>query len=195
MNINWVLANNYVPDPMVNLEQLKSFGSFWGGWQTWRACATDNVICNDLDRAQSLVTRRFNERCNFYIPELMYQILNRPAPVKLYGATTSLDLDNQEEIIAMHLASSQSDIVLLLGFDWRNKPKNPDRLLEHSAQNYRSLVKQVIVENDQVQWVLVDHPGDPMKELQGVANLSCDTMEGVSALLSELTASTDTFTD
>jgi len=34
-----------------------------------------------------------------------------------------------------------------------------------------------------------------MKELQGVANISCDTMEGVSALLSELTASTNTFTD
>jgi len=183
MNISWVLANHYIPDPMVDLSQLKAIGSFWGGWQTWRACGTDNVICNDLDRAQSLTARRFQDHCNFYIPESLFQTLDRPSPVKLYGATTVLDLDNKEEIIAMHLASSQSDIVLLLGFDWRVRAKNPDRLQEHAAQNYRTLIRQVMTENTQVQWVLVDHLGDPMKELEGVPNFTQDTLQGVLALL------------
>jgi nanoRNase/pAp phosphatase (c-di-AMP/oligoRNAs hydrolase) len=79
----------------------------------------------------------------------------------------------------MHLAGSQSDIVLLLGFDWQSKPKNSDRLSEHVAQNYRTLVKQAIVENSQVQWVLVDHPEQLMDELNNVSNITCDTLEGV----------------
>jgi hypothetical protein len=179
MNINWVLANDYVPNPTVDLDQLKSCGAFWGGWQTWRACATDNVICNDLDQAHALLSRKFNLKCNFYIPESIYQPVGRPEQVRLYGATTNLDLKNKEEIISMHLAGSQSDIVLLLGFDWQSKPKNSDRLSEHVAQNYRTLVKQAIVENSQVQWVLVDHPEQLMDELNNVSNITCDTLEGV----------------
>jgi hypothetical protein len=183
MNISWILANGLIPDPELDLAKLKEIGPFWGGWQTWRSCATDNVICNDFDRAQSLLARKFNEGCNFYIPNTIYQKLDHPTAVKLYDGTTELDLENKEEIIAMHLAGSQSDLVLLLGFDWQSKSKNPDRLLEHRAQNYRTLIKQAIVENSAVQWVLIDHPPKLMLELKNLPNITQDTLSSVLTML------------
>jgi hypothetical protein len=183
MKISWILANGLIPGPELDLQQLKEIGPFWGGWQTWRSCGTDNVICNDFDRAQSLLARKFNEGCNFYIPNSIYQSLDQPSQVKLYDGTTDLDLENKEEIIAMHLAASQSDIVLLLGFDWQLQPKNSDRLLEHRAQNYRTLIKQTIAENDQVQWVLIDHTPKLMLELKNLSNLTQDSLASVLKLL------------
>ncbi len=183
MNVSWVLSNSLVLDPAIDLEAVKAVGPFWGGWQTWRSCGTDNVICNDFDRAQSLLARKFNEGCNFYIPNSIYQSLDQPSQVKLYDGTTELDLENKEEIIAMHLAASQSDIVLLLGFDWQSNPKNPDRLQEHRAQNYRTLIKQTIADNDRVQWVLIDHAPKLMLELKGLPNLTQDTLASVLKLL------------
>jgi hypothetical protein len=183
MNISWILANGLIPDPELDLAKLKEIGPFWGGWQTWRSCGTDNVICNDFDRAQSLLVRKFNEGCNFYIPNTIYQRLDHPTAVKLYDGTTELDLENKEEIIAMHLAGSQSDLVLLLGFDWQPRPKNPDRLQEHRAQNYRTLIKQAIAENSQVQWVLIDHTPELMLELKDLPNITQDSLASVLKLL------------
>jgi hypothetical protein len=183
MNISWVLSNSLVLDPSVDIEAVKAVGSFWGGWQTWRSCGTDNVICNDFDRAKSLLDRKFNQGCNFYIPNSIYQSLDQPGQVKLYDGTTDLDLDNKEEIIAMHLAASQSDIVLLLGFYWQPQSKNSDRLQEHRAQNYRTLIKQTIAEHNQVQWVLIDHAPKLMLELKGLPNLTQDTLASVLKLL------------
>jgi hypothetical protein len=183
MKIAWVLANGLVPDSELDLDRLKEIGPFWGGWQTWRSCATDNVICNDLDRAQSLLARKFNENCNFYIPNNIYQNLKRPSGVKLYDGTTDLDLNNKEEIIAMHLASAQNDIVLLLGFNWTPQPKLEDRLLEHRVQNYRTLIKHAMVENNQTQWVLLNHPPELKKELKDLPNLTQDTLDNVLKML------------
>jgi len=183
MNISWVLANGLIPDPELDLQTLKEIGPFWGGWQTWRSCGTDNVICNDFDRAQSLLARKFNQGCNLYIPNTIYQNLDRPPQVKLYDGTTELDLENKEEIIAMHLSASQSDIILLLGFDWRPVEKNPDRLLEHRAQNYRNLIKQAIAEHSTVQWVLIDHLPELMLELKDLPNLTQDTVANVIKIL------------
>lgn len=183
MNVSWVLANQLSLDPIVDISALKSIGPFWGGWQTWRSCSTDNVICNDFDRARVLLDRKFNDECNFYIPESIYQSLDRPTNVKLYAGTTDLDLENKEEIIAMHLAASQSDIILLLGFNWQSTATNPDRLSEHRAQNYRSLIKQVIQENTEVQWVIIDHQNNLMNELKNLPNLTQDTLASVIKLL------------
>lgn len=184
MKISWILANTLIPDPELDLSKLKDIGPFWGGWQTWRSCTTDNVICNDFERAQALLKRKFNEGCNFYIPKSIYQALERPALVKLYDGTTDLDLPNKEEIISMHLAASQSDIILLFGFDWSPKEKSSDKLLEHQAQNYRTLVKHAIVEHPDIQWVLVDHPADLMIEIKDLPNLTQDIMFNVLEMLS-----------
>lgn len=179
MNIAWVLSDLTTFGPEVDIDQLKNIGSFWGGWSTWRGCATDNVICNNLDKAGALLKRKFQEGCNFYIPNSSYQTLGRPDRVKLYEGAFVHDVDHQDEIIAMHLAAAFNDIVLLVGFDWAEPVINPDKLLEHRARNYRGLVRQAIVDNSHCQWVLVDHPNPVMADLSDLTNLSTDTMETV----------------
>jgi hypothetical protein len=186
MNINWILANDYVPDPTIDLDQLKTCGAFWGGWQTWRACGTDNVICHDMGKASDLIKRAFHAVCNFYIPNSIYASLDRPAGVRLYEGNFVHDLDNHEEIVAMHLVASASDIVLMLGYNFIEPAKNQDRLVEHRAHNYRSLCKQAIVMNPQVQWILVDHPGEVMKDWKGIDNLVCDTLSNCLDVVNQL---------
>jgi hypothetical protein len=183
MNIGWVLADAVVLDPTQDLAQLKNIGSFWGSWRTWRACATDNVICHDMKQADALLTRQFQKQCNFYIPNNIYAALNRPDGVKLYEGKFVHDIDRQEEIVAMHLAAGHNNIVLLLGFDLRDQIKNPDKLAENRIQHYRNLIKQVIVSNPNTQWVLVDHPGDIGKSFASLDNLTNDSMTSVIKML------------
>lgn len=183
MNISWVLADSAVLDPTQELEPLKQVGAFWGSWRTWRAYQTDNVICHDLAKADELLRRAFQVTCNFYIPNSAYVALNRPLGVQVYEGDFVHDLDRREEIVAMHLASSTSDIVLLIGFDFAERPKNPDRLQEHQAQHYRGLVTQVIQDRADVQWVLIDHPGQIHPAMRQLTNLTQDTISGVLGLL------------
>lgn len=182
MKINWVLADDVFIAPTTDLGRLKDIGSFWGSWSTWRSCATDNVICNDTTRAHDLLQRNFHHRCNFYIPNSAYQFLQRPENVRLYEGEFLHDVERQDEIVAMHLAASQSDIILLLGFGWQKKPKLTDKLLQHRAHHYTNLVKQAIVNNPQKQWVLIDHPGELTPELAKISNLTQDTVQNALLL-------------
>jgi hypothetical protein len=179
MNINWVLSDNLVLDPMVTVDQLKELGSFWGSWRTWRSYQTDNVVCHAMSKAQELIHRKFHQHCNFYIPNSLYVDLDRPQGVRLYEGNFVHDIDNQEEIVSMHLAAGLCDIVLLLGFDFQKKPKNSDRLLEHRAHAYRELVYQVIKNNPTVQWVIIDHPGELREEMSLLENITLDSLSNI----------------
>lgn len=176
MNIAWVLADTCVIDPTVDIGSLKEIGPIWGSWRTWRSCQTDNVICHELTKAQDLLNRNFQNSCNFYIPNSAWTTLDRPDRVNLYEGAF-VDEFQPEEIIAMHLAASTNDIVLLLGFDWTERAKNPNRLEEHKFQAYRSLVSHAIADNLATQWVLVDHSEPVMKMFSKLENLTTDTME------------------
>jgi hypothetical protein len=182
MNVSWVLADTFILDPVVDITEIKEIGSLWGSWKTWRGCQTDNVICHDLPKAIELIKRNFQANCNFYIPSDSWTTLDRPDGVYVYEGKF-LDEFQPEEIVAMHLAASQSDIILLLGFDLTEKTKNPDRLLEHRAHVYRTLVKHCIENNPEVQWVLVDHSGDIMKFMSKIPNLVKDSMDTALSLL------------
>lgn len=183
MNIGWVLSNNATIDPTVDISQLKDVGSLWGSWRTWRSCATDNVVCYDPDKAKDLIQRTFQTQCNLYIPNSVYIMLERPLGVKVFDGNFNLDVPNQDELVSLHLSSSQNDIILLLGFNWAKQEKLADPLAEHRAHNYRSLVKQVIKDTATTQWVLIDHPDDIMPELADLPNLSKDSLASVLKLL------------
>jgi hypothetical protein len=183
MNISWVFSDSLSADPLFEPGAIKEIGSIWGSWRTWRTCATDNVICHDFDKAQDLIKRNFHLNCNFYIPADEFVNLGRPNGVKTYQGNFSHAVDNREEIIAMHLASANSDLVLLLGFDFGEKPALQDKLLDHRAHNYRSLIKSVISQQPDVQWVLINHPVPTMKFFENLTNLTQDRLENALKLL------------
>jgi len=184
MRINWVLASGYQFDPAVDIEVLKQIGPFWGSWNTWRGCGTDNVICHNLSKSKELIKRKFQEGCNFYVPEKNYLELNRPNQVKLYSGSYESQVNNIEDIIAIHLAAIDSDLVLLAGFQLPAIVDTGDRFELHKIKNYYGLIRSLIA-GSPAQYVLLDHNGLVDKSCQDLANLTCDTMENVLQLLAQ----------
>jgi len=182
MNISWVLADSAEADPTVDITELKRLGAFWGGWRTWRAWQTDNVICHDQSKTAELTRRSFQTKCNFYIPNSVYTSLDRPEGVRVYEGDFVHDVDRQEEIVAIHLAATTSDIVLLLGWDLTELVPDADRFKTVQAQHHRNLLRQAIQDYDQVQWVVVDHSGDLDPNLANLPNVVTDNLETVLAL-------------
>lgn len=180
--ISWVLADSVVLDPTVDIAQLKTVGPFWGSWRTWRSCQTDNVICHDQSKASELTKRNFQNSCNFYIPNAIYTSINRPDNVRLYEGAFVHDVVHQEEIVALHLAATTSDIVLLLGFDLSKLVASEDRLSTHRAQHHRNHIRQVIKDYNQITWVVVDHPGELDPSLTDLGNITQDNLQAVMAL-------------
>lgn len=183
MNVTWVLSNRVSLDPTIDIDQLKQHGAIWGSWTTWRAHNTDNVICHDPKKAQELIDREFHKKCNLYIPNSVYVLLGRPDGVRLYEGELNMDVDNKDELIALNLASTINDIILLLGFDWSAQPKNPDKLLEHRAHNYRNIVNQLLKEKSNVQWIMVDPDHTVRPEISKLPNFSTDSLKSVLNLL------------
>lgn len=178
MRINWVFAAECKLDPEIDIEKLKSIGPTWGSWTTWRACATDNVICDGFAKSRDLFKRDFQKTCNFYIPRRYYLDLGRPTGAKFYDGEYQEQVDNIEDIIAMQIASTQSDIVLLLGFDWVLPTQITDRFDKHKIMNYHGLVRSTISNSKDVQWVAVTDQ-TPDRAYADIANLNIDTLDNV----------------
>jgi hypothetical protein len=182
MNISWVLADSSSADPTVDIAEFKRLGALWGSWRTWRAWQTDNVVCHDQRKADELLRRNFQNNCNFYIPNSVYTSLGRPDGIRLYEGAFIHDVDRQEEIVAMHLAGTTSDIVLLFGFDLSELTSNPDKLLANRALHHRNHIRQAINDFNQIQWVVVDHEGELDPNLVNLGNITTDTLQAVLAL-------------
>jgi hypothetical protein len=182
MNISWVIADSAELDPTQNINALKKLGPIWGSWRTWRAYQTDNVVCHNQTKAAELVKREFQKHCNFYIPDSINIALGRPAGVRLYAGDFVHDVIRQEEIVALHLAATTSDIVLLLGWDLAKLKSNTDRLESNQAQHHRNLFHQAVKDYNQTQWVVVDHPEPLASTLLVLENLVSDTMATVLSL-------------
>lgn len=182
MNIGWIFASQYRLDPAVDVDAVKNLGPTWGSWKTWRSCGTDNVICHERGKAQELLDRSFHNSCNFYIPKEFYQSLNRPQGVNLYDGDYRSELDDIEDIVAMHLASATNDIVLLVGFDLSKPAPIQDRFERHKVENRLGLIRGIINKDPARQWVLVDHPNPMDLAFQSLPNITCDEMSNVLKL-------------
>jgi hypothetical protein len=179
LRLAWVVADAAVHSPYVDFARLKDLGSVWGSWRTWRICGTDNVVCHDRGEASSLITRGFQRQCNFYIPESNFQSLDRPVGVRLYKGDFVHEVPNQNEIVTLHLAASQNDIILLLGFDLREQTDITDKMARHRWVNYKNLIKALITENDQRQWILIDHAGPADPDFKALSNLTYDQIDNI----------------
>lgn len=183
MRVNWAVATGYSIDPAVNLDHIKSAGPIWGSWQTWRSCATDNVICHSGAKARELLDRAFQAVCNFYVPRTEYEFLQRPIGVKLYEGEYHQEVDDIEDIVALHLCAAASDIVLMLGYDLGTMPDLQDKLAKHRMVNRHGLIHSIIKGSGQTQWVMIDNQIDLDQAYQNLPNLTCDTMASVLQLL------------
>jgi hypothetical protein len=177
VKISWVVADGYQFDPTVDVDVIKDIGSIWGSWTTWRGCGTDNVICNTESKALDLIERSFHKGCNFYIPNKTWTKFNCPTGVQSYGGEFEHEIQNTDDVIALHLASSTANIVLMMGFDLF--------LLDPTNQHYYGHVLGVIKQHPDTQWVLVDHNKPLDKNFQDLANLTCDTLGNVLQLLAQ----------
>jgi hypothetical protein len=183
MRINWVFSEGYQLDPTIEIEMIKTVGPSWGSWRTWRACGTDNVICHDVTKARELLQRAFHAVCNFYLPAKNFADLGRPAHVQLYDGDYNQEVISIEDIISVHLAASQSDLVLLAGFNL-SKPEVPaDRFQRHRVANYHGLLRSAMASNVQTQWVVLDHAQDLDESYAKLSNLTCDSMQNALQLL------------
>ena len=185
MRVNWVIAAGHQIDPGLDLDQLKNIGPSWGSWKTWRSCSTDNVICHDLAKSKELVSRAFQAVCNFHVPRSFFQDLGRPMGLKLYDGDYKQQVESIEDIIAMHFAAANSDIVLMLGFDLSKPHTTEDRFEQHRITNYHGLIRSTIANAPETQWVAVDHTQSLDKAYQNLPNLTCDQMENVLKLLGQ----------
>lgn len=183
MRINWVVNEQYQLDPLVDINQIKNIAPIWGSWKTWRGCSTDNVVCHDFEKAKELINRAFQSVCNFYVPKNLYQELGRPLGVKLYDGEYTQEVDHLNDIISLNLASTVSDIVLLLGFNLGPIKLPDDRYDKHKLVNYHGLIHSIIAGNPDIQWVLVDHEPNLDKAYRKLSNLTCDSMQNVLQLL------------
>ena len=183
MRINWIFASNYQLDPAISIDAVKAVGATWGSWRTWRNCGTDNVICHDRAKCLELINRAFQAVCNFYVPKSYYEDLNRPMGVKLYDGDFQHDIDHHEDIVSLHLVAGVSDIVLLVGFDLAEISPPEDKFEQVKLRNYHGLIRSAINNNQNTQWVAVDHPAELDKAYQNLPNLTCDTMENALQLL------------
>lgn len=181
MRVSWIIADAFA-SATIDPEQLKSLGPIWGSWRTWRAWNTDNVLCGDLAKSQELLQRAFQAVCNFYVPAKNFALVGRPSGVKTYEGHAPAGQDCADEIVAMHLAASSSDLVLLLGYDLQ-EITTEDRYQRHTQQNYAAVFRATLNCYPQVQWVIIDHPGDLQLSVRTIANLTCDQFESVLQLL------------
>lgn len=183
MRINWVIAADCAEDVAVTAESMKAVGPIWGSHRTWRAHGTDNVVCHDLARARQLADRAFQAVCNFYVPKKFFVDLGRPLGIKLYEGDFDHQVNDIEDIVALHLAARNSDVVLLLGFDFSLPKSLSDRLQSHMIQHRHGLLRGAIASNPEVQWVVLD-PARPLdSSYLSLANLTCDTSENALKLL------------
>jgi hypothetical protein len=135
----------------------------WASWRLWRSYQIDNCVCGDTDEAEFCLKYQYNHYCNLYVPNSIEKSYSR---VIKYASHTVLKFSNVNDIIAMFLAGSQSDFILLLGFqniNWDND----------YGQAFRAAVNNL----PQTQWVNVSWDG--AENSLDLPNYTCDKFDNV----------------
>lgn len=178
MNIAWLFAENTLLPPTTDLQAIKNVAPIWGSWRTQRGYQTDNVVCWNSDQAKQLVAQGYSAICNLFIHQTVYEELNKPSNVRVFGGDFVHDVYSHDDIVGMHLVTSTADIILMVGFDFTEPKKATE-----SHDNYLGLAGQIVKDCPKQQWVLVDHGTKLAKPFEGLENITCDKMQNVLQLL------------
>jgi hypothetical protein len=183
MKTSWVLCQTIrsdFADPAV----IRTVGPAWGSWETWKEYKTDNVVCTDLNQAKTLIQRAFHAVANFYVPKDFYATLGRPTGLRLYdGEFKGAAIKNRDDIVALNLTASTSDIVLLLGFKLAPISSTADKLEKTYEEAYQYNIRGIIRDNPSVQFVLVNYEYDLAPVFTELENLTLDSLDSVVELL------------
>jgi hypothetical protein len=135
------------------------------------------VVCWDPTQAEKLVRLGYATVCNLYIPEKIYEQLNKPAGVRAFGGEIDLAVDSVDDIVAAWMVASAADVILMVGFDLEAKIE-PIK----SRNNYIGILAHAI-ETSSKQWVIVDHHADLAEPIQKLPNITRDLLPNVLQLL------------
>jgi len=177
MNLAWLFAENTLLPPALDTQLMRDLAPIWGSWRTQRAYQTDNVVCWAADQAAVLVKQGYANVCNLYIPKTVYETLDRPLRVNVFGGEFDFAVDSVDDIVAAHLSASVADVIIMVGFDLAPKINTTV-----SRNNYIGLLAQAI-QGSGKQWVIVDHPADLAEPIQKLSNITRDLLPNVLQLL------------
>jgi hypothetical protein len=178
MNIAWLFAENTLLPPATDMQAIKNVAPIWGSWRTQRGYQTDNVICWDSQQATQLVSQGYADICNLFVHQRVYEELDKPDNVHVFGGDFVHAVDSSDDIVGMHLVATTADVILMVGFDF-TEPKTSSE----SKNNYLGLAAQVVIDHPRQQWVMIDHAINLAKPFAGLENITCDRMKNVLQLL------------
>jgi len=182
MKVSWVLSEDIAPG-IIEQTVLKEIAPSWGSFTTWNDYKTDNCISNDPAKISELIHRAFHAVCNFYIPKSLYASLGRPVGIKLFdGGFKDPTITNKDDIIALHLAASTSDIILLTGFNLIDLIELDDKARDIKRGLYLEIC-DVIRTYSKIQFVLVNYTPSLDDLFKDLPNLTMDTVDSVKQLL------------
>jgi hypothetical protein len=161
MKISCVIARETAT---VDAEKFKELGPLYGSWTTWKECKTDNVVCTDLTKAYELMSKAFHAVCNFWIPKKF--VVECGTLPRVHNFDYFVDAVNSDDLSAMVVAAThESNIILLIGFDFAKKDKH---------------IFDLITKYNDIQWVGVSSEPDKVsKAYAKLDNLTFDTIDTV----------------
>jgi hypothetical protein len=162
MKFAWVLSETLQLPPKYQIKQLQDLAPIWGSWRIWRSYHCDHCVCGDQQEAQYCIEHQYYCYCTLYVPDSVETKLPNTFH---YGSQGHLTIDNRNDIIAMHLAGSQSDLVMLLGFDY---------------QKCGHVIDAVIDNYTDTQWVFVSNMQQLINDRE---NFTCDILDNVLTCL------------
>ena len=174
MNLNWVLAEHAVLASSVTGNSLNNTAPVWSSWRHVRGYQVDNAVCYNPSVAQQLIDQEWHKLCNLYVPDAVIQ-KNPTSPVRAFAGSFDVNIPSQDDIVCIHLAAAQSNVVLLLGFDLDSSTSE--------KQTYIDLIYAVMDSYPTVQWVMIDPIGKPEPRFFELTNFTCDSIQNVLNLL------------
>ena len=186
MEICWVVQKDYDPKLGIGAEKMKELCTVWGSHSSWRKCLTDNCVVEDFSEARRLVDRDFNLKTNLWTHEENYDDLGRPEALSLHKITIDKTLQDKDDLVALALAGARYDLVMCIGFDISFHKDITDKLELHEHKRYLSAIANIVRGFNQTQFVFIDLPNDPSENFDGLENITCDNIQNVLTLVSEL---------
>jgi hypothetical protein len=186
MEICWVVQKDYNPNLGIGADSMNNICTTWGSHTSWRQCNTNNCVVEDYTEARRLIDRQFNLKTNLWIHEENYDDLGRPEALSLHKITIDKTLQDADDLVALALAGARYDLVMAVGFDISLHNEITDKLALHEHKKYLSAIANIVRGFSQTQFVFIDLPADPSENFDGLENVTCDNIQNVLTLVSEL---------